>query len=572
MKQFSAQLIFNPDDPDLPIKVRSDQPTEIGSSPLITTHKGIRVDHPQVAEHHAELKFSQQDNKPLWQIRDLGSEHGTFVNERQLARDWHNLAPGDRIKLGSNDVQFTLLFKEEPLPKFSLPLSLVVGSFTLAIGLIGVLISAVAIPAWIARQHQALEALYTAQNYQTCYEKAEALNPRNFQKLQAIQAEYGGKCRLALAQQQADQENYGAAVSLLKAIDANSPVYATAQTQLATSSEALLQQALAAYDTQGDLSPLTQALTILSAASPWQTQAQTQLEQLTKIADQLKEAEAAIAAHHWQEARSIAQALQGQRQGSAYLKQQVDLILSQSDQGTRLDQAYEAKDFKACFTLAEQLGNAPESQTLKQEYSQKCRLALAEIEATQNKNLAAAIEVTKPFYQEAATQAKIEAWSSQLVAEAEKTYRNEGKLEPLELAVKAIPEASSSYKQAKDKFEDFKKLDEVNRPIVNKAQSFLNQYNCSAAKEQANKLQQTADFKFWQDEKKRILGASCTKSFTSSSSSALSNSNTSYSDPSYSDPGYSDPGYSDPGYSDPGYSTPVTPESPPPSCRELGLC
>ncbi|MDJ1183369.1 PrsW family glutamic-type intramembrane protease [Roseofilum casamattae] len=64
-----------------------------------------------VSRKHAALHF--RDPSTGWEIRDLGSANGTYVN-RNLVRGYRPLSPGDRIMLGTNGPVMELELPPEP--------------------------------------------------------------------------------------------------------------------------------------------------------------------------------------------------------------------------------------------------------------------------------------------------------------------------------------------------------------------------------------------------------------------------------------------------------------------------
>jgi HD-GYP domain-containing protein (c-di-GMP phosphodiesterase class II) len=58
------------------------------------TSNHIKLDNPYISRHHVEITA----DGPTYQLRDLGSTSGTFVNDRQVRRA--KLKDGDRVRLG----------------------------------------------------------------------------------------------------------------------------------------------------------------------------------------------------------------------------------------------------------------------------------------------------------------------------------------------------------------------------------------------------------------------------------------------------------------------------------------
>ena len=66
----------------------------------------IPIDNPFVSRRHAQIVFE----KGTFQIRDLGSKNGTFINGSRLGNEGLLLHSGDRIELGQGQV--VLRFQE----------------------------------------------------------------------------------------------------------------------------------------------------------------------------------------------------------------------------------------------------------------------------------------------------------------------------------------------------------------------------------------------------------------------------------------------------------------------------
>ena len=70
------------------------------------TESDIVVENPYVSRLHARIVRVEQQ----FEIRDLGSKNGTFVNGSRLGKDGHVLHTGDRIELARGQV--ILRFRE----------------------------------------------------------------------------------------------------------------------------------------------------------------------------------------------------------------------------------------------------------------------------------------------------------------------------------------------------------------------------------------------------------------------------------------------------------------------------
>src|SRR5215472_15077907 len=68
----------------------------------------VVLDNQHVSRHHAKLVKTPEG----YSLQDLGSTHGTFVNETRVEQ--HVLKHGDRISLGKDRVDLEYIVGEKP--------------------------------------------------------------------------------------------------------------------------------------------------------------------------------------------------------------------------------------------------------------------------------------------------------------------------------------------------------------------------------------------------------------------------------------------------------------------------
>ena len=94
MSAETTAMLFTPPQP--PIQLAADRTTVLGRG----RDCDIRLSDPDTSRRHAELLVVGE----RFVVRDLDSTNGTFVNGSRV--ESRELAPGDRIEIGSNQITF----------------------------------------------------------------------------------------------------------------------------------------------------------------------------------------------------------------------------------------------------------------------------------------------------------------------------------------------------------------------------------------------------------------------------------------------------------------------------------
>ncbi|WP_219888941.1 FHA domain-containing protein, partial [Chroococcidiopsis cubana] len=66
-----------------------------------------------VSRYHAKLRW-QKSSEPVWEVCNLSSTNGTYINGKQIGEEWRRLQSGDRITLSWEGAEF--LFECQALP------------------------------------------------------------------------------------------------------------------------------------------------------------------------------------------------------------------------------------------------------------------------------------------------------------------------------------------------------------------------------------------------------------------------------------------------------------------------
>ncbi|MET0030842.1 MAG: FHA domain-containing protein, partial [Limnospira maxima] len=76
------------------------------------------LQYTMVSRYHAKIKPVLEGSVELWEIEDLNSVNGTFINGVRMAVN-HPLQAGDRIKLSEDGPEFVFEYQTKPQPPTS---------------------------------------------------------------------------------------------------------------------------------------------------------------------------------------------------------------------------------------------------------------------------------------------------------------------------------------------------------------------------------------------------------------------------------------------------------------------
>jgi pSer/pThr/pTyr-binding forkhead associated (FHA) protein len=504
MKRFAALLISSPDDSEAPpVRVSASPSIEIGSSPTLVK-TGIAISLASVSSRHAELRFTPKTK--TWSIRDTNSERGTYVDGQRIT-NWYELQFGSRIRFGSAEAEFIFQPKEESVPLPIIPVVMSVGLLTAAVAAIVVSVPSIVIPFSINRKVQQLSQLHENQDYQQCYETAEELNPEAAPELATAKIQYIGDCGFGWAESfitNAETPDYSAAIAQAQKVAAADPDHGkAAQSKIDQWSQQWLTHAQNAYGDQGELSQLENAATGLPDG-PWRDQAQGDLEELRQVDQQLKAAQTAANNRDWLVAKEQAAPLQAN--SSTFVQTQAEDIIFQADKAINLENAYQDKRYQNCYDWSSGLDTEGRQvfEELKADYSLRCGQALAQSQAEVG-DLAAAITTAQALEsKDPEMTPQINNWSTQLVSKAETAYQDKGDLEPLRQSLDQVPSTTAAHGKATQSLQTYEEIDGINRPLVVKADQFLDNWECGQAETQVKMLKDVEQFPHWQAEKQRL--------------------------------------------------------------------
>ncbi len=106
---------------------------------------GLRLDGAYVSGHHAEIRWGGRQ----WQLKDLGSRNGSFVNNERLASGtWRALERGDVVSFGDPNVERWELESDERPPPVLVPLA---GGEPIVVtgGMLGLPVNAPEVTLWL---------------------------------------------------------------------------------------------------------------------------------------------------------------------------------------------------------------------------------------------------------------------------------------------------------------------------------------------------------------------------------------------------------------------------------------
>ncbi|MEL6494467.1 MAG: serine/threonine-protein kinase [Cyanobacteria bacterium J06623_7] len=173
-----------------------------------------------------------------------------------------------------------------------------------------------------------------------------------------------------------------------------------------------------------------------------------------------------------------------------------------------------SKDYQGCYDKALAMDGLAEadSGTLpveqQQEFKAKCGLAQAQQEAD-DLNYGAALDLAKTLPKgtsiDAEIKEQIDAWSAQLLADANELYEQEGDLAKAIETVRQIPQDSSIRPQVIDAKNFWKSESEANEAIITTAEKALSEEKWLYAKQQATKVKDGSESSYWQEQARAII-------------------------------------------------------------------
>lgn len=176
-----------------------------------------------------------------------------------------------------------------------------------------------------------LSNLYDNQKYQDCYDRAKNQQTQKAKVSEKIIQEWIGKCGLGVAQNQAEVDDYAAAIAIANKLH-NVPNREEVQQHLNNWSNQILAIATATYQEKGNLEEAVQMITTIPEDSAvhqkaldlkqaWQTENETNKKLIATANKALEE-------KNWQEAKTEAEKVSG----SDYWQQQAKAVIDRAEQ------------------------------------------------------------------------------------------------------------------------------------------------------------------------------------------------------------------------------------------------
>ena len=204
--------------------------------------------------------------------------------------------------------------------------------------------------------------------------------------------------------------------------------------------------------------------------------------------------------------------------GMYFLNQQSTKSAQKSieEQVSSFEAMIDNEDYQGCYdqaiALDTQAADADAASTMpkdqQQEFKAKCGLARAQQEAD-DLNYGAALELAKTLPKGTSVdeeiQQQIDGWSTQLLADANQVYEQEGNLAQAIEMVKQIPQNSSVRPQVIDAKDSWKAESEANEAIIITAEKALSEEKWQYAKQQATKVKESSASTYWQEQAQEII-------------------------------------------------------------------
>ncbi|MBE9045222.1 protein kinase, partial [Pleurocapsales cyanobacterium LEGE 10410] len=188
---------------------------------------------------------------------------------------------------------------------------------------------------------------------------------------------------------------------------------------------------------------------------------------------------------------------------------------SLAQQINHFNQMVERQDYQACYEAAIELkAEAAQVDQAKimpleqqQEFQAQCGLALAR-EAGENLEYSQAVAIAETLPPGTSVDTEIaqqlESWSEQLLQEATRLYKQEGKLEQALEIVKQIPQNIAVQLQVSDAKNSWQAEHQNNQATITLAQQALSEEQWLNAKQEATKVKNSASM-YWQEQARAVI-------------------------------------------------------------------